>query len=107
MANMTPYEALQISKSLKKRSRKLEKLIIENPQLCFDYAREVLRGPFSEGEKMISSDPFHSYMYAKYVLNGPFHLGHTIIFNSFYKKDYIDFLKSLNYDLTEISEWLI
>jgi hypothetical protein len=104
---MTPYEALQISKSLKKRNRKLEKLIIENSQLCFDYAREVLRGPFLEGEKTISSDSFHSFMYAKYVLNGPFTLGHHVIFNSFYKKDYIDFLKSINCDLTEIEEWLI
>jgi hypothetical protein len=104
---MTPYEALQISKSLKKRSSKLEKLIIESSQLCFDYAREVLRGRFLEGEEIISSDSFHSFMYAKYVLNGPFHLGHSIIFNSFYKKDYIDFLKSINYDLSEISEWLI
>jgi hypothetical protein len=104
---MTPYEALQISKSLKKRSSKLEKLIIESPQLCFDYARQVLRGRFLEGEKMISGDSFNSLMYAKYVLNGPFHLGHRIIFNSFYKKDYIDFLKSINYDLNEISEWLI
>ena len=107
MVNMSPYEALQISRSLKKRSSKLEKLIIESPQLCFDYAREVLRGPFFEGEKMISSDPFHSYMYAKYVLNGPFHLSHHIIFNSFYKKDYIDFLKSINYNTSEIGEWLI
>jgi hypothetical protein len=104
---MTPYEALQISKSLKKRSHKLEKLIIENSQLCFDYAREVLRGPFLEGEEKISSDSFHSYMYAKHVLNGPFTLGHHVIFNSFYKKDYIYFLKSINCDLSEIEEWLI
>jgi len=104
---MTPYEALQISKSLKKRSHKLEKLIIENSQLCFEYAKNVLQEPFSEGEKVISTDSFYSYMYAKYVLNGPFHLGHHIIFNSEYKYDYIDFLKSINYDLKEIGEWLI
>jgi hypothetical protein len=104
---MTSHEALQIAKTLDNRDPKLEKLIIESAHLCFEYAKNVLQEPFLEGEKVISIDSFYSYMYAKYVLNGPFHLGHHIIFNSEYKYDYLDFLKSINYDLKEIGEWLI
>ena len=104
---MTPYEALQIAKTIKNRDPELEKLIIESHQLCFEYAKDVLRGSFREGEEMISTSGFHSYMYAKYVLNSAFTLCHSIIFNSEYKEEYIDFLKSINYDLSETSEWLL
>jgi len=46
-------------------------------------------------------------MYARYVLKGPFHLGHHVIFNSEYRNEYVSFLKSINYNLSEISELLI
>jgi hypothetical protein len=36
-----------------------------------------------------------------------FHSVILYIFDSENKEDYIDFLKSINYDLNEISEWLI
>ena len=60
-----------------------------------------------ELEKIISTDSYYSYRYAYIIIGGPFEKCHSIIFNSDYKNDYIIFLKSINYDLNKISEWLI
>jgi len=60
-----------------------------------------------ELEDFIATDKICSYRYARDVIEGPFYLGHAVIFNSFWKDKYINFLKSINYDLSEISEWLL
>jgi len=92
---------------IKGRFEKGEQIIVTDPYFSFCYARELIGGRFEEGEKSIATDPDFSYRYARDVIKGPFPLCHSIIFKSFYKKDYIDFLKSINYDLNEIGEWLI
>jgi hypothetical protein len=84
-----------------------EDLICDHHALSFDYAVHVIKGRFEKGEKAISLRFEYAYPYAVDVLNGPFPQCHPYIFDSENKEDYIDFLKSINYDLNEISEWLI
>lgn len=61
-----------------------------------------------ELEEIIATNPEYSFRYARFIIQGPFEKGHSIIFNSEYnKKKYIKFLKLINYDMTEISEWLL
>jgi hypothetical protein len=67
----------------------------------------VLQGRFELGEKIIATHPESSYWYVRKIPNDSFSLFHSIILNSEFKIHYIDFLKSINYDLSEISEWLI
>jgi hypothetical protein len=130
---MTPQEAYYRCKNENCRIPELESIISINSYYSYLYARDVIKGRFIEGEKLIARDlyysycyavqiikgrweecektiathPEHSYWYAHNVIKGPFHLCHSIIFNSSFKDGYIDFLKSINYDLNEISEWLI
>jgi hypothetical protein len=60
-----------------------------------------------ELEKIIASDVIVSLHYIANVIKKPFPLCHPVIFNSTWKDDYLKFLKSINYDLNEIEEWLI
>jgi hypothetical protein len=55
----------------------------------------------------IITNPMWSYYYARNVIKGPFDKSHYIIFNSDWRDDYIDFLKSTDYDMNKICEWLI
>ena len=133
MVNMNPAEAYRKCLYQKRRILDLESLISTEAPISYRYARDVICGRFIDGEKIIISDSLYSYLYARDVIstrwelgekiistnsewsyyyardiiNGPFHLGHNTIFNSIYKRDYIDFLKEINYDLSEIGEWLI
>jgi hypothetical protein len=79
----------------------------EDPKQSFYYAKNHLFGRFRMGEKAIASDLDYAYKYARYVIKDTFPLCHDRIFNSEYKDLYIEFLKSINYDLSKISEWLI
>jgi hypothetical protein len=94
-------------KGEKLRIPELEVIIAKNPVYSFQYARDIIKGRWEEGEGIIATDPELSYCYAKHVIEGPFPLGHHVIFKSEWKKSYINYLKYLDYDLTEISEWLI
>jgi len=59
-------------------------------------------------EKVISNSKHFSFLYAKNILKGPFHHGHAILFNdSIFKNKYLTFLRSINYNINEIGEWLI
>jgi hypothetical protein len=104
---MSPQEAYLICLGRKRRSPDLEGIISIDPYYSFLYARDIIKGPFLEGEKVISTDIHHSYHYAVNVIKTAFSLCHPDIFNSPYKEPYISFLKSIGYDLNEISEWLI
>ena len=104
---MTPEEAYDKCYDEGKRIPELENIIITDPFYSYRYARNIIEGRFIEGEKIISTDPHYSYYYARCVIKDPFHLGHHIIFNSEYKDGYVNFLKLINYDLSEIGEWLI
>ena len=81
MVNMTPKEAYLKCKNEKKRIPELESIV--------------------------ATDLYYSYCYARDLIKGPFELCHSIIFNSEYKDRYVNFLKSINYDLNQIGEWLI
>jgi hypothetical protein len=104
---MTPQEAYLKCKKENCRIHKLENVIATDPEWSCIYARDVIKGKFIEGEKSISTDAKNSFYYSRYVLKGPFQLCHHNIFNSKYRDEYINFLKSINYDLREIEEWLI
>ena len=43
---------------------------ISNPVSAFNYAKNVIKGRFPEGEKAIASDPKYAYRYANSVLKG-------------------------------------
>ena len=92
---------------IKRRWEEGEKSISTDSKYSFWYAKDVLKDRFEEGEKTISMYPEYSYWYARNIIKGPFNLCHSTIFNSEYKDAYIDFLKSINYDLNEIGEWLL
>ena len=130
---MSPQKAYQKCKKENRRISELEKNIATDPEYSYYYALQIIEGPFESGEdtiskdsewsykyafyildkqwelseEAISKDPEYSYWYARNVIKGPFEKSHHIIFNSHHKNDYIDFLKSINYDLNKISEWLI
>ena len=104
---MNSYKAYRICLEENKRSKKLEKIIIEDPQWSYFYALNVIKGRWDEGEDTISKDPKWSYYYATVVIDEHFKKSNDIIFNSEYKKKYIKFLKRKKHDMIEISEWLI
>ncbi len=92
---------------IKRRWKEGEKNIATDPECSYWYASYVINGRFEEGEKSISADPYYSYLYVHNVLKDSFELCHSTIFNSELKYEYLDFLKSINYDLNKISEWLL
>jgi hypothetical protein len=104
MVTMTPQEAYFKCKNQKKRIPELEDVIATDPLYSYMYAENVIKGRFEECEKTIATDSTYSYLYARSVIKKPFHLGHAKILNSKHKNHYIEFLKSINYD---ISEWLL
>jgi len=108
---MNPSRAFYTCYNKQCKIKELEQNISIDPYFSFRYARELIRGRFEEGEKSIATDPECSYLYARDVIKGPFHLCHYVIFNSDWKKKYIDFLKHINCDFKEIydqyGEWLI
>jgi hypothetical protein len=108
---MIPEEAYYKCKNENRRVPKLENVIATDPYYSYLYARDVIKGRSEEFEKSIAIDPKYSYWYALDIIKSPFELCHHIIFNSEYKELYINFLKSINYDLNEIEEqygeWLI
>jgi hypothetical protein len=104
---MTPKEAYR--KCIKENSRtpELEKLIATDPNYSYLYAVNIIKEPWEKGEKSISKDPYCSYLYTLYVIKRPFEKSHPLIFNSEYKDEYLNFLKSFNYDMNKISEWML
>ena len=65
----------------KQRDPKLEKeiLVSGNTKWVYDYAVNVIKGPWPEGENLISKDPERSYDYAKNVIKGRFPEGEDAI----------------------------
>jgi hypothetical protein len=92
---------------IKGRWRQCEEIITTSPHYSYNYARDIIRGRWKKCENIISKDPHYSYWYARDAIRGPFEKCHHIIFNSERKDDYMDFLKSINYDMNKISEWLL
>jgi hypothetical protein len=92
---------------IKGRFKQGEETISKYPEWSYRYSFNIIKGPWELGEKNISKDPLYSYVYIYEVIKRPFEKCHPIIFNSEYKDEYLNFLKSINYDLNKISEWLI
>ena len=107
MVIVTPKEAFEECLIKKERIIDLEKIISKDPYWSNLYARDIINGPFELGEKTISKDSYYSYRYASDVINGAFEKCHPVIFNSAWKYNYMKLLKSINYDMTKISEWLL
>ena len=65
--------------------------------MLYQYALNVLRGRFKEGEATISTDALSSYLYARFVIKGRFLEGEEAIATSFsYNRHYNDFLSTLS-----------
>lgn len=112
---------------------KLKSIILENPKYCYyylnkyndlpngeqviskssewsyRYARDIIRGPWKQGELAISENHLHSIRYVREVTHKPFDLIHPSIFHSEYKKLYIDFLYKYNYQnvIRQYGEFMI
>jgi hypothetical protein len=63
---------------------------------------ESIRGSYEPSEKVISNDPEYSYRYATEVIRGRWPKGEPTIMKNYYKYQYINFLKSLGIDMTEL-----
>jgi hypothetical protein len=53
----------------------LLKVVAKDRVYAYEYARNILKGPFPLGEPAIATDGGLSYLYAKIILKGPFPLG--------------------------------
>ena len=84
-----------------------EKEISKHPYWSFHYTRDIIKRRWERGEEVISKNSHYSYYYARDIIQEPFEKCHPIIFNSEYKNNYMNFLKSKKYELNKISEWLI
>jgi hypothetical protein len=104
---MTPYKAYSECLEQNKRILELEDIISTDSRWSYYYVLNMIHEPWKQGEDSISKHPVWSYKYASYIIQGPFEKCHPIIFYSYYKDEYLNLLKSVNYDLNKISEWLI
>jgi lambda repressor-like predicted transcriptional regulator len=62
----------KLAVTLFSETRSTFKEALESPWSAYDYAKNVVKGPWPEGEDLIARDYETSYMYAKNVLRGPF-----------------------------------
>jgi hypothetical protein len=65
-----------------------------SPYWAYCFARDVIKGPWPEGEDTISKDAEWSYYYAKAVIKGPWPKGEDVIskeaeYSYYYAKDVI------------------
>jgi hypothetical protein len=84
-----------------------EDAISKDSKWSYLYANDVIKGRFKQGEEAIGKDSIYSYWYIFKIIKRPFEKCHSVIFNSEYKDEYLNFLKSINYDLNKISEWML
>ncbi len=59
--------------------KKREAALAKDPEIAYEYAQDVLEGPFKLGEPAIAKDAKCAYEYARDVLEGPFKLGEPAI----------------------------
>ena len=56
-----------------------EKAIASSEDTALRYAQEILHGPFPQGERILAANPKYAFAYAQEVLNGPFPAGEAAI----------------------------
>ena len=66
---MTPAEAYRHCQE-HGRNSELEKIIINDPDWAYYYARDVIKDRWIEAEKIILTDPDWAYYYARYIIKG-------------------------------------
>ena len=58
-------------------------------------------------EAILAKDYHYSVKYAKTYLKDAFPQAHPVIFDSPLREEYIEFLKKINYNMDNVSEWLV
>jgi hypothetical protein len=67
----------------------LESIIAKDAYYSYQYAIDILEGPFNLGEPAIAKNPYYSFNYAKHILKGEFPLGEPeIAKDAYYSKEY-------------------
>lgn len=74
--------ALEFAYKHKVIDENIEKLIAQDSDLSFRYAKHVLNGRFELGEPSIAKNPLSSLYYAQYVLEDRFYLAENLIVES-------------------------
>ena len=67
---MTPQQAFYKCRDNNKRDKRLEKIIIKNPQYAYMYARDVIQNRWIEAEDIISTSSCYTYRYSRDVIQG-------------------------------------
>jgi hypothetical protein len=88
------FYALKIAKG--KIKDEWEDIIASDSTYSYWYSNNVLKRPFPKGEDAIAKDPYTAYNYARYILKDRFIKGEEAITNSFWVKEYVEFLKKIN-----------
>jgi hypothetical protein len=90
----SPHWALQYARLTNRRFPEVEDQIAQDPGWAYNYASDVIDGPWPPGEPAIATSPYISYLYARYAIQGPFPLGEKAIAQDpELMLDYQDFVK--------------
>ena len=76
------YTFLKKYKTDKSTKQLLESIIAKHAWTSYEYAKNVLKGPFKTGEKIIATWSLTSLLYAKEILKDQFPLGEKAILKS-------------------------
>ena len=72
-------KTLNNAKYAKRIRRVVEPYVAKDADQAYYYARDVLNGPFPEGEEAIATSAVQSYYYARFRLKGRFPAGEKAI----------------------------
>ncbi len=76
--------------------KKREDAIAKSARYSYDYAKDILKGPFPKGEAAIAKSAEYSWYYAHDILKGPFPKGEAAIAKDpVYAYRYNTFIKGL------------
>lgn len=88
----SPKYAYRLALRLKRRFPLAEKNIAKDGEYSYFYAKDIIKGPWKDGEAAIAKDGYYSFLYARDVLKGRFDEGEPAILKTHYKNDYKKFL---------------
>jgi hypothetical protein len=78
-----PHELLTYFRTkhpvLLKMFRKEEQVIVTDAECAYNYARDVIKSKWVEGETIIATNPTYAYLYARDIIKGEFPKGEKII----------------------------
>ena len=70
---------MQFKFSISKKTPAIEPYILQDANLTFRYAAEILKKRWEEGEKLLVKSPYYAYKYSKYVIGGRWEEAEPII----------------------------